>query len=272
MMKDMKHKNTPSFLELQPEEIKIIQALNGGKSLTPTALSRQAGVKRTTVNFLLNKLLERGIIKKTKIGGHFEWRLADENHLAEKINSLYGFFNLTLSKALINLPDIGVEVFKSQAAILDAYRQSLKTNKNSRVYAIQGNKSVKAQKSLSSDYLNDIQNQFKQKKIIIEGIAGESSLEYFNDLPLYLLKTYENRLTVMYLISDGLIDFDMDILILDKEVILINFEKKIVVKIKNDSIRLALKALYETMKFSAQKIDLNNYLKNLIKQKTPLTR
>ncbi|MFA6227731.1 MAG: winged helix-turn-helix domain-containing protein [Patescibacteria group bacterium] len=267
----MKHKNTPSFLELQPGEIKIIQALGGEKRLTPTAISRKTEVKRTTVNFLLNKLLERGIIKKTKIGGHFEWRLADENNLAEKINSLYGFFNLTLSRALINLPDIGVEIFKSQAAVLNAYRQSLKINKNSRVYAIQGNKSVKAQKSLSYGYLNDIQNQFKQKKIIIEGVAGESSLEYFSDLPLYLLKTYENRLTVMYLVSDGLIDFDMDILILDKEVVLINFEKKIVVKIKNDSIRLALKALYETMKFSARKIDLNHYLKTLIKQKTPPT-
>lgn len=266
----MKHKNTPSFLELQPEEIKIIRALSGEKSLTPTALSRQTGVKRTTVNFLLNKLANRGIIKKTKIAGHFEWRLTNENNLAEKINSLYGFFNLTLSRALINLPDIGVEVFKSQAAILDAYHQSLKINKNSRVYAIQGNKSIKAQKSLSYGYLNDIQNSFKQKRIIIEGIVGEKSLQYFDNLPLSLLQTYKNRLVVTYLLQDELIDFDMDILILDKEVILINFEKKIVVKIRNDSIRTVIKALYETMKFSARKIDLNYYLKNLIKQKTPL--
>ncbi|MFA5021133.1 MAG: helix-turn-helix domain-containing protein [Patescibacteria group bacterium] len=263
----MKHKNTPSFLGLTGEETSIIQALNGEKSLTPTIISRQTGVKRTTVNFLLNKLAERGIIKKIKTGGHFEWLLADENHLAEKINSLYGFFNLTLSSALINLPDIGVEVFKSQAAIINSYKQSLRINKDSRVYAIQGNKSVEAQKNFSYAYLNDIQNQFKQKKIIIEGIVGEKSLEYFDNLPLYLLKTYENRLTVVYLIKNELIDFDLDILILNKDVILINYEKKLVVKIKNDSIRLAIKALYDTMKFSARKIDLNEYLKNLIKQK-----
>lgn len=263
----MKHKNTPSFLELQPEEIKILQALANEKSLTPTIISRQTGVKRTTVNFLLNKLAERGIIKKHKIIGHYEWQLADENHLAEKINALYGFFNLTLSKALINLPDIGVEIFKSQSAIEDAYRQSLKINKGSRVYAIQGNKSIKAQKSLSYKYLNEIQNQFKQKKIIIEGITGEKSLRFFDDLPLSLLKDYENRLVVVYLIEDELIDFDMDILILDKEVILINFEKKLVIKIKNDTIRTVIKALYDTMKFSARKIDLNSYLRELIKQK-----
>jgi len=263
----MKHKNTPSFLELQSEEIKIIQTLSGEKRLTPTVISRQTGVKRTTVNFLLNKLVERGIIKKTKVIGHFEWQLADEHHLAEKINALYGFFNLSLSDALINLPDIGVEIFKSQAAIENAYRQSLKINKNSRVYAIQGNKSIKAQKSLSYSYLNNIQNQLKQKKIIIEGIVGEKSLKYFDDLPIYLLRTYENRLVVTYLIRDELIDFDMDILILDKEVILINFGKILVVKIRNDSIRQAVKALYEIMKFTARKIDLNFYLKGLINQK-----
>lgn len=262
----MKHKNTPSFLELTPEETKIIQVLGGDKSLTPTELANQTGIKRTTVNFLLNKLLGRGIIKKQKVVGHYEWRLADENYLAEKINSLYGFFNLSLSQALIKLPDIGVEIFKSQTAIEDAYRQSLKINKNSRVYAIQGNKSIKAQKSLSHKYLNSIQNQFKQKKIILEGIIGKKSLAYFDDLPLSLLKDYENRLVVAYLINDELIDFDMDILILDKEVILINFEKKLVVKIKNDSIRTVIKALYETMKFSAKKIDLNAYMRELIQK------
>lgn len=265
----MKHKNSPSFLELQPEEIKILQVLTEGETLTPTEISLQTRVKRTTVNFLLNKLLERGIIKKTKVIGHFEWQLADDNHLAEKINSLYGFFNLTLSKALINLPDIGVEIFKSQKAIEDAYYQSLKINKNNRVYAIQGNKSIRAQKSLNQTYLNDIQKQLKQKKIIIEGIVGKKSLEYFDNLPLYLLKNYENRLTVAYLINDELVDFDLDILILDKEVLLINYEKKLTVKIKNGSIRLAIKALYETMKFSSRKIDLNSYLKKLIKLKTP---
>ena len=63
----MKHKNSPSFLKLQPEELQIIAALKNKNRLTPTELSLRAGVKRTTVNFLLKKLADGKKIKATSL-------------------------------------------------------------------------------------------------------------------------------------------------------------------------------------------------------------
>ena len=151
-----------------------------------------------------------------------------------------------------------------------AYEKVLETGYNSRVFAIQGNKSALAAKNLEKLYLSNIQNKFRQYKIIIEGVIGEKSLSYFQDLSPELLKIYENRLVIGYVAPDSLVDFDLDILIFKKMVVMINFEKKLVLTIKNEEIYSVIFNLFDALKMVSRKIDLNDYIKRLIERKSSI--
>jgi len=136
--------------------------------------------------------LAREIICKTKKGGHFEWMMNNENILNSKIGDLHEYFGSNLALGRIDIPqNIGVEVFKGKKEIISAYEKVLEAGKDNRVYAIQGNKSVlAAMEKIERCYLNDIQNKFKENKIIIDAAASQFSaaqkkiynLDYFEDL------------------------------------------------------------------------------------------
>lgn len=263
-----KSKKDLKILGLKDKEKIIIQTLKDFGRLRPTDLAEKTGVKRTTVNFLLPKLLKQGLINKVKIKRHYEWLINDRDKINKLISNLYGYFMTEDITEIINLPpDIGVEVFRGKKNILAAYEKVLEAGYNSRVFAIQGNRSALAAKNLEKSYLNNIQNKFREYKIILEGIFGEKSLSYFKDLSLELLKIYENRLVVCYVAPDSLVDFDLDILIFKKMVIMINFEKNLVLIIKNEAIYSVILNLFEALKMVSIKINLNDYIKKLIEVK-----
>src|SRR3989344_1015647 len=252
-----KSKKDLKILDLEDKEIIIIQTLKDFGQLRPTDLAQKTGVKRTTVNFLLIKLLKQGLINQDKIN--------------KLISNLYGYFMAEDIAKMIHLPpDIGVEILKGKKNILSAYEKVLEAGYNSRVFAIQGNKSALAAKNLEKLYLSNIQNKFRQYKIIIEGVIGEKSLSYFQDLSPELLKIYENRLVIGYVAPDSLVDFDLDILIFKKMVVMINFEKKLVLTIKNEEIYSVIFNLFDALKMVSRKIDLNDYIKRLIERKSSI--
>lgn len=263
-----KSKKDLKILGLEDKENIIIQALRDFGQLKPTNLAEKTGVKRTTINFLLKKLLNRDLITKIKVQGHFEWQINNDAKIKKSINDLANYLSAEKNTTTIyTSPDIGVEILRGRKNILSAYQKVLEAGDNSRVFAIQGNKSALAGQFLEKSYLNDIQNKFREYKIIIEGVIGEKSLAYFKNISSEELKIYKNRLIVVYVAPDFLVDFDSDILIFKKMVIIINFEKRIVLIIKNESIYEVILSLFESLKLVSRKIDLNNYIKKLIEEK-----
>lgn len=257
------------LLGLNEKEEVIIKTLKEFGTLRPIDITRKTLINRTTVNFLLNKLLVQGLIKKDRIKRHYEWSINNEDYLKNRIDFLYKYFCTSSVEGVVNIPpEIGVEVFKGRKRIIEVYEKVLKAGRNNRVFIIQGNKSIKAAEKLDKVYFRNIQKKFKINRIIMEGIIGEKSLNFFHLLDLDTLKAYEDRLVVGYITDDKLVDFDMDILIFKKTVMLINFENNTVVVIKNQAIYDAFLHLYEVLKMTSQKIDINEYIRNLIKTKT----
>ncbi|MEK7072431.1 MAG: MarR family transcriptional regulator [Patescibacteria group bacterium] len=262
-----KPKKDLKILGLEDKEKVIIQTLKDFGQLRPIDLAKKTGVKRTTVNFLLKKLLRQGLISKVKIKGHYEW-LINNDKIKKLIGNLYSYFNTADIAEIIQLPpDIGVEVSRGKKNILLAYERILEAGYNSRVFAIEGNKSAAASQELGKSYFSNIQNKFREYKIILEGVFGEEALLSFNDLSIESLKIYKNRLVIAYVAPNFLMDFDLDILIFKKMVIMINFEKKLVLTIKNQEIYTVILNLFEALKMVSRKIDLNDYIKQLIDKK-----
>lgn len=254
------------FLDLNEKECKILEVLKAGNSWRPVDIARKTGIGRTTINFLLKKLRNRGILVRDKVKNHFEWLIAGNSQVQHRIENLYKFLNLVPLEGTIHLPqDIGIEVFKGQKRMMEAYENILKIGSNKRAFFIQGNKSVAAAlKNLPKSYINYLQKGYRGHKIILDGIIGESSLNYIKNLNAKDLKIYENRSVVAYVIDDSFMNFDMDILIFEKTVALVNYEKSLVVIIENEEICKVIMNMMEAMKAIARKIDLNKIIKELL--------
>lgn len=256
------------LLNLGEKEIKTIEILKNDSHLRPIDIARKTGIGRTTINFLLKKLQKRGIATHEKINQHYEWKLAETPKIKYGIENLYDLFGIAPAGGRINLPrDIGIELFKGKEQTFRAYEKFIKTTANRRLFGIQGNKALKdSLKFFPLSYIKNIQEWYRGHNFILEGIVGENSIELLKQLTPKELKAYQNRLTIIYVINDEYIDFDMDIFIVGATVVMWNYQKSILLIIKNKEICDAILNMAETMKAMAKKIDLNKFIKDLIEK------
>ncbi|MFA5029850.1 MAG: helix-turn-helix domain-containing protein [Patescibacteria group bacterium] len=255
------------ILGLNKKEFEIVQALKECGPLRPIDLAKTSLVKRTTVNFLLQRLQKRGLVQRIRVRGHYEWLMREEEEIRKLMKGLYLYLGSDDGRETIQLPsEIGVEVIKGKKNIMAAYEKVLTAGYNSRVLAIQGNRSVAASVNLEKSYLSSIQSEFKKYRIIIEGIIGEDSLGYLENLPADQLEIYTDRMVVCYVVNNAVVDFDMDIIIFKKTVMMINFEKNLVLVVRNENIYEALFNMFEALKLAGRKIDLNAFVKELIEE------
>lgn len=261
----MKNKKPLYFLDFDDNVNKVFEIIKKNGSIRPTDIAKKTGVKRTSVNYILLKLKGRGIVEKIKLAGHYEWKKSNNRKIENQIDSLYEFLGVSFSDKTISVPgDMGVMVAKGKSNVLNEYLKLLEEDKNRRIFAIQGNKSVMASESFGNFNLSIIQRKIKKNKIIIEGILGESTLDYLKTIDKNLLNEYRNRLVVPYIIDDNFIDFDMDIFISKDRVMMINFEKSLAVVIKNENIYTAILNMFKVMRLTSKKIDLNAYIEKLM--------
>lgn len=119
-------------------------------------------------------------------------------------------------------------------------------------------------KKIGNKYFFDFHDKLRKNEIILEGIAGEKILEIFKKLSKKELESHLNRLLVSYLIPDEYIDFGMDIISFKKVVYLIDINEAKTIVIKNEIIAKIFKNLIQFMGERARKIDINQYIKELL--------
>lgn len=254
---------------LSREEAVILEMLQKTARSSVTGLADSVKIPRTTVHFLLKKLKKRGFVEQIKIGGHYEWKIFSQTDLSRKLRKLLAAFELK-SDILggIEGDDIGVEVYKGKEKIKEIYKNILKVGNNERVYVIQGNKSAKkALQKIDKEYFFDFHKAFKKRRVIMEGVIGESTLEIFKRLTTKELESHSDRLIITHVVPDQFVDFNVDIIMYSNSVFIVNIEEENIIFIKNISIIQALKSLLSFMQANSEKIDLNAYIKQIIENK-----
>lgn len=256
-----------AFAGIDNEAAGILAVLRGGP-MRPIEIARESHIGRTTVNYILKQLQARGIISRITVGKHYEWTMIDNRKLNTLIDQLYGFYRVTSATEIISMPEkIGVEVLLGKEGLKLAYRIVLQAQHGERIYQIQGARATHSAIIMGEKFLKQAQEEMKQRGIVLEGILGKSALAYTATLPKYLLEDYASRLVVAYVVDDSLINFNIDILLYKKQVIIIDFTKELAIIIKNEQIRDAIFCLYESLKQLSRKIDLNNYFQQVIDKK-----
>lgn len=255
----MSQPNIANFLGLSDNEKEIIEVLKKQDSLRPIEIARSCPVSRTTINYNLKKLAERGIVQRVEIEGHSEWKAVDTKQIENKIDLLYDFFaDVDRQYTKTTLPQkAGITGSAGIEALKDAYEESTSLNKGQRVYIIEGNNLENQIENFGNDYLIELQKKYQDSGVILEGVVGKSTLESFKNLKPELLQQYKNRLTVVYVVDDKFIDFDMHIIIYPTKVKFINHEQKLVLDVDNDFFRQSMMGCYKAMKAIGDKVLVN---------------
>lgn len=262
-------KKAIAFLGLSPKEKLILGALEEKESYLTSDLARKTKIARTTVHFLLKKLLRRGLVSRVKAANHKEWQLAEREQILGNIKSLFiGLEQSSEALGRIETTALGVEVLRGKNKIKECYRRIFEAGKINRIYFIQGNKSAEvALKKIEKEYFFDFHKELKKRGIIMEGVVGECVLKLFKTLSLWELKSHLGRMIVGHIVPDVYADFSVDILMFKNTVLIVNIDEENIIILRNDSICKIFKNFFELILEKSKKIDLNSYIKTLIEEK-----
>ncbi|OGI83876.1 hypothetical protein A2997_00440 [Candidatus Nomurabacteria bacterium RIFCSPLOWO2_01_FULL_36_10b] len=257
------------ILGLSASENEILKALQK-KPYSPSFLAEIIKLPRTTVTFLLNKLKERGLIEKSKVGKRFFYKTVAKTELSYILRKISNHLdpNAALFEITVGKRQSEIEIYKGKEKMKEAFHKVLKVNRGNRVYGLQGNKSIeKSLNKIEWDFIYKYHNTLKKKGIIMEGISGENSLKMFEGMSNKQLKSHLERLTVIYLAPDEFFDFDLDILVFQNIVMMINYDEETILLIKDSKIQETMQKIIAFMETHSRKIDLNTYLRDLINKR-----
>ncbi len=258
-----------NLLGLTSQELEIFNALKFEKSVLVTKISETSKLPRTTVSFLLKKLKQRGLVEQIKIKQHKEWQLKSNQEISEKLKRLSWKFDET-SNVLSDITNenLSLTVFSGYENIKKSYRQMLSAGKNNRVFVIQGNLSAKSSlEKINWNYFVNLHKDFRQKGIVMEGLINNKTFSLYSTFSVSQIKSYLDRLIVLYVIPDEYLDFELDIMFFADKIYFIDVLDEKIIFIKNKRLVKMFKNLFYLAKSFGEKIDLNNYLKDLIKSK-----
>ena len=243
------------LLDLSSSEVKILRGMGDKVSVTPSNLAVSIGIPRTTISFLLGKLAKRGMVERIFVKNHREWKLYYEN--ISKLESLFTTDNLSL-----------ISQVKGIKGIERLCLKMLELRTAERIYYIQGSgSSTYALAKLDENFWCRFHEQVKKKKIILDGIAAESILDTFNGLSKAQLVSHKERMVIAYLLPDSMLKIPIDLFIFRDCLLVVDYKEEIGVSIKQKNIIRTLNLFIEMAKNFGRKMNLNEYISNLLAQK-----
>lgn len=255
------------ILGLSAKEVIIINALTKSTSAKVTVIAQKTAIPRTTVEFLLKNLWRKGLVDKIKIANHYEWQKVNDQELAVKFRHLINnldFYSEVIGK--IEDKSLIIEVFQGENKILEAAGKILKFKTHERVYYIQSTTSAQYQTAhFAEEFYTNFQTKLKKSGIIMEVIAAEGILAYFDKLSKKGLESHLGRPIVSYLVPNQYVDFEADIIIHQNNVMIFNYKNESIILIKNNLISAIMMNFFELIMAHSRKVDLNEYIKNLLK-------
>jgi hypothetical protein len=166
----------------------------------------------------------------------------------------------------ISCEGISIELSRTREELENRYFEISSALNSSHIFAIQGHQSaIKQFDDFSLDFFKKIHQQQKKNKIILEGVTSQGAWNNLNNQTGELIRSHFGRATILYVVPDNLINFDLDIIFANKTLYFMNPRQGTCICIKNQSLYNALMKFLEIYKIFGKKIDLNAHIKELSK-------
>lgn len=250
-----------TLLGLPPIQQKILKQLSDNNNYKITTLSKILKYPRTSVEYNLRKLKNNHLVSQLKINNHKEWIINKREDAVKKTSTFLSLFN-SKNPQIINVDNITIEVYKSKEELENVYKIISKLSISHRIFAIQGNQSaIKQFSKFSKQYLKDIHNQQRKNKIVIEGVTSQGAWDNFKKQDTDIIQSHFGRPTILYLVPDELIDFDLDVIFVHDDLYLIQTGEETITCIKSNSLTNALLNIFKIYKKIGIRIDINEFIK-----------
>lgn len=253
------------------KESSVFLALLGMGAATATNLSRKLEKPRTSVLLILESLLQRGLVTKTKVRGHYEWESIDLDGLEATANERLDEFvtSLPTLRDMVRQQELGkrfsVKLFSGTHGLLQAYRKLIELPRDTRIHYFEGVESVQHKMSLHGQGLIKWQDAFRSSGVIIEVLGSRESLrEVKSGKGNLALVAHRNRRMVAYELPEELCHFPCDIAVLPSSVFFFMPKDMQAIAIESRDLAESFRMIFKGLTLVSQKVDINALIENLL--------
>lgn len=265
-----------TLLGLTPEDnvlLKVLEKHNLGVS----ELARATGQPRTSLYPRLLRLKERGLVSTTHKGKRRLWRSVSPRKLRDKLFTLAHAHEVVEESGeqefgVISSQESEYKVYAGKNKLVEIYESLGRLPRHTRLHIMQPNISAySVMQRFPHDRLVAINQNIKDRQIIVEAILQENFLDYYTDRlreegksTKDIMQAYGGRLAITHYVPADRLNFDSEVTIYNDVVIIANWQELVAVVIKNEQVAGLVKDIFESLQTIGRRVDQNPRVKDII--------
>jgi predicted transcriptional regulator len=265
------------LIGLRKREIKVLTTLHIFGPLSVTQLGLRSKLSRTTVDAIVRRLHERGLVRRVPKGKRHLWKATNVDKVKNRTDTAFdaiqkqidpGFVGPVLES--IDARDIGIRVFRGKKQIWAANYQYFESD-DKRIRVIQGRGFIKSfmNSLFERDYELTLHEKLRREDTIVELVTHEDALQdldaAFRGDHSYLKKVFETAM-IYSVVPRGHVPFNAEVLILHDQVRILMPSEVLLVVIKHAHIVALYRAYFELLKGHAKQVNTHDLLRQMLEQ------
>lgn len=231
---------------LERVDMHILRYLREHPLTTPSTLSRNLEVSRTSIHFRLSKLEKRGWCEKKKVRNLSKWSLT-KNCIEIFLQKKAKVSKMSFAK--------GIKGFE------EAYISLAGEAHQNRIYIFEPSEQTKLFiKKVNEAAYAQVSNLIRKNDIIVEVLFGERSVEHIHTMNQVVRKHMYGRPIIAYRLPDTILNFDQVIICFKRDVYFFNYSTLMMTHIHSEEVTANYRMIFEFYRSLAKKIDLNKEL------------
>ena len=273
------HNKSLKILGLTDTEIEVLKALDLAKSTQD--IKRLTGLSRTGIKYVLEKLMEKEMVERAKVGKRFIYIAISKKELTQKLREIFDEINIE-SRGVGELTGARIKTSKENEfiihvgakEIIPAYQRIASINKGERIKAIQHHKSwMELSEKVSKEQLVEFNKSIVKNHLILDGMLNESAydsyLEEIKKDPRKHKDTVESlsgRMADYTVFPNSFFNYNCELWLFKSTTLLINWHEEVAIEITNQSMTPFLRDMFEFVKAGGKKIDHNKVIRGVLER------
>ena len=265
-----------NILGLTEAEIQVLEALSLAKSTQDIA--RNIRLSRTGIKYVIEKLLEKGLVERVRVGKRCIYIAVNKNNMTTKLKELIDDMNIESGDKKGARIKISKEnefiIHVGAKEIVPAYQRIASMNRNERIKAIQHHRSwTELLEKVTKGQLVDFNRSIIKNHLILDGMLNESAYaSYLQEITKDpskhkdAVESLSGRMADYTVFPDNFFDYHCEAWLFKSTTLLINWHEEVAIEITNENITYFLKDMFEFVKMGGRKIDHNKAVKEVIEK------
>ncbi len=260
-------------LGLESKEKDLLTLLSD--SLSIQDVSRKSPIPRTTITYMLKKLVERGLVEKVRFGKRYRYYSVPAGQLQAILGEATASpFDEPPTPSAGAVPSSTKKIsnYRGLKNITQLQVDFLQSHRDERVYAIQPNKSwLSLHSKVSEDQVIRVNEIIRNNNLIIDAVIEHDAYENFRRANqskrkfLALAKSFGDRMADYVSAPKGYMTDQVEMWIIKNTALFIDWREEVAIKIVDAHMAHFLKDMYLLTKEHGKKIDHNQAIREVAK-------